>query len=389
MQRLAIVTTHPIQYYAPIFQLLHQRGVISIKVFYTWGEKSVNKFDPGFNKTINWDIPLTEGYPFEWVTNTSADPGSHHFKGIINPGLNKQIKQFSPDAILFFGWAYNSHLKAMRYFKNKLPVYFRGDSTLLDERKSMKSVLRSILLKWVYRHVDIAFYTGTNNKAYFKKFGLKDSQLSFAPHAIDNARFSLDRHDEAKTLRDGIGLSADDLLIVFAGKFEEKKDPGLLLAAFQQQKKSACHLLFVGNGPLEDELKQMAQNNANIHFMDACNQSYMPVVYQASDLFCLPSKGPGETWGLAINEAMACGKAILASDKVGCAVDLVKENYNGATFASCDSDDLSKKLDALTRSPEKLKMYGSNSLKLIEDWNCVNIAIAIESTLLNEKKRQD
>src|ERR1700744_1022568 len=142
--RLAIITTHPIQYYAPIFKLLHQRGNIEINVFYTWGEKALNKYDPGFNKTISWDIPLLDGYPYEWVQNTSADAGTHHFKGIINTGLIKQVEAWQPDAVLIYGWAYHSHLKAMRHFKNKVPVLFRGDSTLLDETGGLKATLKSV-----------------------------------------------------------------------------------------------------------------------------------------------------------------------------------------------------------------------------------------------------
>ncbi|HEY4196557.1 MAG TPA: glycosyltransferase family 4 protein [Mucilaginibacter sp.] len=389
MKQLAIITTHPIQYYAPVFKLLHQRQQIDIKVFYTWGKDAVKKYDPGFKKEIEWDIPLLDGYPFEWVANTSDQPGSHHFHGIVNPDLNTQLEELNPDAILVLGWAYNSHLRALRHFKNKIPVYFRGDSTLLDEQKNIKSLLKSIYLKWVYRHVDHAFYVGTNNKAYFKKYGLKESQLSFAPHAVDNERFGVNRDGEAAALRHSLELSSTDILIVFAGKFEEKKNPLLVLEAFVQLDQANCHLLFVGNGELEDELKQKAGSANNIHFKDAQNQAYMPVIYQACDLFCLPSKGPGETWGLAVNEAMAAGKAVLVSDKVGCAINLVKDDDNGAIFKSGDADDLLQKLKSLVESKEKLNRYGKHALNHIKDWNFTNIAMAIESKLLNEKKRQD
>ncbi|MGZ3763052.1 MAG: glycosyltransferase family 4 protein [Mucilaginibacter sp.] len=382
--RLAIITTHPVQYYAPVFKLLHERRYISIKVFYTWGEKALNKYDPGFNKTINWDIPLLEGYPFEWVQNTSPDPGSHHFKGIINPGLTDQVSAWQPDAVLFYGWAYHSHLKSIRYFKNKIPVLFRGDSTLLDEMGGAKAILRSIFLKWVYKHIDHAFYVGTNNKAYFKKHGLKETQLSFAPHAIDNDRFAADKSDEVVLLRQKLDIPDNALLILFAGKLEDKKSPLLLLDAFLSLKNSDIHLLFLGNGILEADLKAKAGNIANIHFMDFQNQSGMPAMYQACNLFCLPSKGPGETWGLAVNEAMACGRAILVSDKVGCAVDLVKENYNGAVFKSENIDDLLGCLAGLTHSRALLSQYGENSKAVIKNWSFIKIAEAIESKL-NEK----
>ena len=378
MQKLAIVTTHPIQYYAPLFKLLNQRKQIDIKVYYTWGEGSVKKFDPAFGKDIDWDIPLLDGYDYEWAQNTATDPGSHHFKGIITPGLTDQIKAWKPNGILVFGWAYQSHLKVLRYFKNKVPVYFRGDSTLLDEQPGPRSLLKTVFLKWVYSHVDHAFYVGTNNKAYFKKYGMKENQLSFAPHAIDNKRFEIDRREEALVLRQSLGITTTNLLILFAGKFEEKKAPGLLLDAFLLLDKPNIHLLFVGNGILEDSLHNKVAGNKNIHFLDFQNQSLMPVMYQTCDLFCLPSKGPGETWGLAVNEAMACKKAVVASDKCGCAIDLVTQE-NGIIFKSGDIHELKLALSTVTENPTILHEYGETSKSIINDWDFKHIAMSIET----------
>lgn len=383
MKKLAIITTHPIQYYAPIFKLLQQRTLIAIKVFYTLGQQEA-KYDHGFEKNIDWDIPLLDGYDYEWVENTAELPGTHHPKGIVNPTLIQRINHYQPDAVLVFGWNYTSHFKIIRHFKNNVPVYFRGDSTLLDTINPFKDMLKTLYLKWIYKKVDHAFYAGTQNKAYFKKYGLKDQQLSLTPHAIDNERFSVNRSIEANKLRHKFGINNDDILITFAGKFETKKAPLLLLSAFIKLNKPNIHLLFTGNGKLEQSLKQIASGQENVHFLDFQNQTDMPVIYQACDLFCLPSAGPGETWGLAINEAMACNKAILVSDKVGCATDLVKENYNGVIFKSNDKKSLVGALAKLTRTKKVLQEYGKNSGALIQKWNFTAIAIAIENKLLNE-----
>lgn len=122
-KKLAIISTHPIQYYAPVFQLLAKR--MNIKVFYTAGNSSLKKYDIGFKQKIEWDIPLLEGYEYEFLENSAKNKGSHHFNGIINPNAISKLKNFHPDAILIYGWAYKSHLKIIRYFKNKIPVYFR------------------------------------------------------------------------------------------------------------------------------------------------------------------------------------------------------------------------------------------------------------------------
>jgi glycosyltransferase involved in cell wall biosynthesis len=385
MLRLAIITTHPIQYYAPVFELLHTRKRIAVKVFYTWGEAALNSYDQGFGKVVQWDLPLLSGYPYEWALNQATDPGSHHFKGIDTPHLHRQVMNWKPDAVLIMGWAYRSHLSALRYFYNKVPVFFRGDSTLLDEQTGIKSALKRIALRWVYSHINCAFYNGTHNKAYFKAYGVAENKLIFAPHAIDNDRFSASRPQEAALLRQQLQIKEEDILLLFAGKFEEKKNPLLLLHAFKKLTTPGLHLLFTGNGMLENELKKQAAQQHNIHFMDFQNQSAMPAVYQAADLFCLPSAGPGESWGLAVNEAMAAGKPVLVSDKVGCAADLVQNGHNGAIFKSSSTEALLNALNRLMQNKKNLIRMGRQSLEMIQPWSFTSVATALENAVLNYK----
>ena len=386
LKRLAIITTHPIQYYAPAFKLLSESDQIDLKVFYTWGESSIKKYDRGFEKIIEWDIPLLDGYSYEFLQNSAKHLGTHHFNGIINPESIQRINRFKPDALLIFGWGWHSHLKIIRHYKGQLPLWFRGDSTLLDDKPSVTNILRSAFLKLVYKHIDKAFYVGKSSKAYFLKNGLKEHQLIFAPHAIDNSRFKADQNIEANIIRQQLNIVDTDILVLFAGKLEPKKNPTILLEAFIKINKANLHLLFVGSGVLEGDLKSKARSSKsnNIYFIDFQNQQSLAVYYQACDLFCLPSKGPGETWGLAVNEAMACGKAVLVSDKVGCAADLVDHDVNGMIFHSTSIDDLEEKLThLLDKEKEGLKLMGQFSLKIIEKWTFANQVKAIEKEILN------
>jgi len=381
-KKIAIVTSHPVQYYAPLFKLLDQE--IALKVFYTWGKDSIEKYDPGFGKKVQWDVPLLEGYAYHFLQNTSTVPGSHHFKGIKNPTIIKELLDYNPSAIMVIGWGYHSHLKVLRYFKGKLPLYFRGDSTLLDNNNNgivgkLKSLLRRIFLVWVYSHIDKAFYVGEESKAYFKWALLKEPQLVFSPHSIDNARYEKDYMSKADELRASLSLSNSDRVILFAGKFENKKNPLLLLNAFISASTDNIHLLFIGNGENETELKLLAKESTKtsfIHFIDFQNQSMMPIWYQLADVFCLPSKGPGETWGLAINEAMASGKAIIVSDKVGCGKDLVKNKLNGWIFESGNQQALREIIQNIPLKVTLAEM-GKRSRSIIVKWGMADTANCI------------
>lgn len=384
-KKLAVVVTHPIQYYAPIFSLLAKE--INVKVFYTWGKDSVSKFDPGFGKVIEWDIPLLDGYQFEFLENTAKKPGSSHFNGIKNPHIITQIDDFKPNAILVFGWCYYSHLSVIRHYKGKVPIFFRGDSNLLDRPNSLglpllKELLKKLFLKWLYHHIDFAFYCGKENKKYFEWVGMKNHQLLFAPHAIDNERFfNVKKKQKNIEIRNQLNIGINDILVLFAGKFEQKKNPIGLLNVFKKisQNGSSVHLLFVGNGILENQLKVEARTLSNIHFVPFQNQLDLPDYYYACDLFCLPSNGPGETWGLAVNEAMACGKAVLVSDKVGSASDLVTIDFNGSIFKANNEQDLYEKLFNLVIDKNRLKRMGINSRSIIERWSISEISSSILS----------
>ena len=352
-----------------------------LKVFYTWGEQAKQKvFDPGFGTEREWDIPLLDGYDYEFVENISTAPGSSHFKGIINPGLIEKIKDFGADAILVFGWAFNSHLKVMRYFKGKTPVYFRGDSTLLDEPVgfSIKKILRRVFLTWVYRHIDIAFYVGTNNKAYYHAHGVRGDRLVYAPHAIDNDRFADSNQvhtQQANDWKQKLNIPSHKLAVLFAGKLEPKKNPLFLVEAAKAL--PGMHFIISGNGALESVIRQSAANVTNLTILPFQNQSIMPVVYRLADIFVLPSRGPGETWGLAMNEAMACGKVVVASEKCGGAIDLIKNGENGYIIHP-NVNDFIKALKSLVHSPSIIAHGSKISLNHIKSFTFTHIVDAIE-----------
>ena len=255
---------------------------------------------------------------------------------------------------------------------------------MLDEKKSLKSILRRIFLKWVYSHIDHAFYVGQSNFEYYKKLGLKNNQLIFAPHAIDNSRFISNEKtkNQASKFRQSLKINESDFVFLFAGKLELKKNPELLLESFIAASfEKNIHLVFVGNGELESRLKSKS-NSTNIHFLNFQNQSNMPSVYEMANTFILPSAGPGESWGLAVNEAMANGKSIIVSDKCGCAKSLVFHDINGFVFQSQNSIELTQHLIKMVELQSEDNKMGKASLEIIKDFTFEKIAKAIESHLI-------
>ena len=111
-----------------------------------------------------------------------------------------------------------------------------------------------------------------------------------------------------------------------------------------------------GSGPLRDELNRTIEqseqsNNRTIHLHDFLQPEELAAKYREARIFCLPSLE--EHWGLVVHEAALSGCALLLSNRVGAAEDLLEEGVNGLSFDPFDVDDMSAKFaEAMTRSFE-------------------------------------
>jgi glycosyltransferase involved in cell wall biosynthesis len=361
-RRLALIVSHPVQYFVPLYRRLSRRDDIAIKVFFTWhaGEAAVE--DRGFGENVAWDIPLTQDYQFELVPNVSTDPGTHGFFGLRNPSLIDRVMAWRPDIVQINGWAWLSHLHALHAFHRlRVRTLFRGDSHLLGATRSgARWWIKRALLRRVFSWPDGLLVAGSANRAYYEEFGVEPARLFPCPHSIDMARFAepaqvLDQ--EAARWRQDIGIRPGQMVILFAGKFERKKRPVDLMRVVQRLLNPDVVLVLVGGGELQDEINRIAAiDQARFRVLPFQNQSRMPVVYRLGDLFVLPS-AYGESWGLAVNEAMACGRPVLVSDRVGCATDVIEPTC-GRVFPANNLPALEKAMDELIENPDNLRQMG-------------------------------
>jgi glycosyltransferase involved in cell wall biosynthesis len=112
----------------------------------------------------------------------------------------------------------------------------------------------------------------------------------------------------------------------------------------------------------------MANGSPRVHFIRFQNQSAMPTVYRLADLFVLPSLR-GETWGLAVNEAMASGRPVVVSDRVGCARDLVSGQNTGATYRAAEGAGLAQALSQVLDDAPRRKAMGITAQCVIQRWS--------------------
>lgn len=350
MPRLAVVLSHPTQYYSPWFRWLSARTEVAIRVFYLWEFGVRPTHDPLFQKTFSWDVDLLAGYESEFVPNASRDPGTHRFLGLHNPGLTRRIGAWRPDALLLFGYRSPSHLAVIAWARlNGVPLIFRGDSHFIGRgRPGWKSRLA---LQLLYVQFAAITYVGAANRDYFTVLGVPEKKLFFAPHAVNDALFDPalpGPRTAAAALRAQLGIAPGTRVVLYAGKFVPAKQPLELLAAWISLQPRDAVLVFVGDGQEKTALTELAHGAApgSVNFLPFANQSEMPSRYLLADIFVLPSRGFYETWGLAVNEAMHLGVPCLVSDRVGCQRDLVTDGETGWVFRAEDTAHLRERLAA-------------------------------------------
>ena len=345
--RLAILASHPIQYFAPWFRHLATR--FDLEVLYAHQQDASGQAEAGFGVQFEWDVPLLEGYRYGWLRNVARQPGLQSFAGCDTPELFDLVRPERFDALLVLGWNRKSFVQGIRAaWRGGVPVISRGDSQLRTPRSALRTFIKFLPYRWFLPRIDAHLYVGQWNKAYLRHYGVREEQLFFSPHFVDSEFFAA-RAEEARVsgrapaVREQLGIPRDAFVVLFVGKFIPKKRPGDFIAASVRASatRTDFHALLVGDGPLRSQLKVLAKDQERIHFAGFVNQGNLPAYYSASDVVVLPGC---ESWGLVVNEAMACGVPAIVSDAAGCAPDLIDEGGTGSVFPTGDVAALAQRL---------------------------------------------
>ncbi|MBL8330560.1 MAG: glycosyltransferase family 4 protein [Rubrivivax sp.] len=322
--RLAIIASHPVQYYAPLYRELAHH--LDLTVYYAHRDTAADQARAGFGQGFAWDVDLLSGYQHLFLQNVARQPGLGRFAGVDTPGIQAELRAGRFDAVLVMGWYLKCFLQAVYAAKRAgLPTLVRGDSQLDTPRSRLKRVAKEWLYPPFLRLFDGALVVGQRNRAYWQHYRYPAAQMFASPHCVDTEWFAARATAEARLgLRARLGVPAATPLVLFAGKLVEFKRPLDVVhaSAITRRNGLAVEVLVAGSGPLKDAMqREAARLQVPMHMLGFCNQTEMPAAYAAADILVLPSTGR-ETWGLVANEALACGTRVLLSDAVGCAADL-------------------------------------------------------------------
>ncbi len=349
--RLLYLVSHPIQYQAPLLRRIAREPGIALRVLFE-RDTSGGYYDPGFGQPLRWDVPLRDGYDSALLDEVD---------------LSREIAR--ADVVWLHGWQSPRLRRALvTAHRRGRPVLMRGENTTaaMPDGPFPRGWLKRAYLQRVFGRCAAFLTVGSQNADYYRRHGIAAEKLFSVPYAIDNAAFAAAAEaarGQRENLRRSLGLPEAAPVVLFCGKLMRRKRPDCLLAAWQRARWPSARpcLVFVGGGEMEGELSSKA--GPGVHFLGFRNQGELPALYDLADVFVLPSER--EPWGLAVNEAMACGTPVIVSSEVGCARDLVDAKC-GAVVPVGDVDALGAALvDVVGRS----EAAGAAARERIRSWD--------------------
>jgi glycosyltransferase involved in cell wall biosynthesis len=382
--RLAVLTLHPIHYQAALWRRLGQEPDLDTEVWFC-SDQGLDTVDPivGYGQAVEWGLPLLEGFRSRFLRNLpiSRNPGSFWCR--VNPGIIGALLRGRYDALFVHSYHnWTQFVGILLAHRLGLKVLIRSEPTLKLRVNASRRNFKSMLLPWLFRHVNACMAIGTLNREYYRHYGVSDDKIFPMPYAVENDYFFKQRDfwvPQRELLKQEYGISADKI-ILYVGRFQQRKRALDLIRAFENLDIAGVGLVMVGTGEDFETCRQYIRNNhlTGVHLLGFRDQIELPRIYAMGDVFVLPSED--EPWGLVINEAMCFGLPIIASEYVGAVADLVRPGCNGYLFHPGDLVGLRQALRQ-TLTDEARKPLGEASLEIIQRWGIDEDIAALRQAL--------
>jgi len=188
--------------------------------------------------------------------------------------------------------------------------------------------------------------------------GLGRSRVVLIPNGIASIAFP------SRTLaREGLDLAADCVVAGFVGRLVDQKAPDVLIKALAGVARTAprCRLIIVGTGPLEGELRTLADRLGVADRILWLGERDGKMILPAFDLLAMPSRKEGLPY--VVLEALAAGLPVLATASAGVEI-LVRHGHNGLIVPPDRPDLFAAALAELLSDPLKLEQFGRRSREI-------------------------
>ena len=129
----------------------------------------------------------------------------------------------------------------------------------------------------------------------------------------------------------------------------------------------------IGDKPTaEFEEWKKRKSLTNVHFIEHKSKDALKQYYQSADISMLLSRG--EAWGLVINESMANGTPVIATDACVGALEIIKHSVNGYIVPVNSPESVNECIKDFFSSSERQRDMSAAALDTIKDYTIENMA---------------
>jgi 1,2-diacylglycerol 3-alpha-glucosyltransferase len=359
--RVVLVTEIISPYRIPLFNALARQPGIDLHVIF------LSETDPSLRQwqIYKHEISFSYGVLFSWRRRIGR------YNLLIDPRMTRALKAAAPEIVVCGGYSYLASWQSLLWSRwHQVPFLLWSESNEQDLRR--RTLIVEFLKKEFLSRCTAFLVPGQSARAYLRALGVHNENIFTAPNAVDNDLFAVAAErarSHAQELRKELTLP--ERYFLFVGRLVFEKGVFDLLDAYaklESRLRDQVGLVFAGDGPCRQALEEQAAkiSPGDIRFTGFIQRDELPGYYSLSEALILPTHS--DTWGLVVNEAMACGLPVVVSTVAGCACDLVKPDWNGFLIPSRNSSSLSLAMASLAGQSQLNKTMGSNSREHISQY---------------------
>ena len=359
---LVILTEIISPYRIPLFNALHERDDLRLHVIF------LAETDPDLR---HWRV-----YKEEIKFSHQVLPGWRKRVGRYNILLNRNVGnalvQAVPDAILCGGYNYMASWQALISARRKRVPFLLWSESSLEDTRGGHAFVEMVKAEFFARCNGVVV-PGRSAHEYVRAQGIAEDRIFTAVNAVDNEFFanaaSATRHESENARRK---LDLPRRFFLFVGRLVRQKGVFDLLQAYAKlddQLREQIGLVLIGDGPMRSELESRAASivPGSVKFTGFVHQEDLGKYYGLAEMLVMPTYT--DTWGLVVNEAMACGLPIVLSRIAGCAADLVTESWNGHLISPGDISSLTSAMRCIATQESVRHTMSENSLRRISSYS--------------------
>ncbi len=370
--RVLLLNNVPAPYFDPLFERVGRESGWELTVCYS----------SNWNQAVGWkDGAITQNDAHRTVILDRQRPWLKARFGssfAAMAALLDLLASEPPDCLLVYGYTLLPQMNALLWaMRTNTPYVIAGDANIYnDTATGLKRFIKGLWLRSVVQRAAALLSVGTVNRLFWSAYGARAEQIFDARFAVDNdffAQASAARENAAETLRQKLGL-AGKVVFLFVGRLVKRKNVDLIIRAARQLNDERIAVVIAGSGEELESLEALAAGDPRVIFAGNVAQTELPMFYALADALILPASQ--EPWGLVVNEAMACGLAIIAHQHCGAAVDLVGAD-NGAALASFSTNELAEAMRRIASSDALRHSMQQRSSEKIQAWSIEAAACGI------------